>query len=85
MTGPGTGPAGGDRNKRVDLGGADAVPDTPSSAKRQGAEPIGTDRRKTPRGTATDTPSGSGSGIKPIVWIIIAIVVIAAAYFFLGT
>ena len=84
MTGPGTGPAGGDRNKRVDLGGADAVPDTPSTAKRQGAEPSGTERRMTPRGTATDTPSAGSTGIKPIVWIIIAIVVIAVGYFVLG-
>ena len=83
MTGPGTGSAGGDRNKRVDLGGADAVPDTPSTAKRQGAEPTGTERRMTPRGTATEVKSGSG--IKPVVWIIVAIVVIAAAYFLLGT
>jgi len=82
MTGPGTGSAGGDRNKRVDLGGADAVPDTPSTAKRQGAEPIGTERRMTPRGTATATPSGSG--MKPIVWIIIAIAVIAVGYLVWG-
>ena len=83
MTGPGAGGQGGDRNKRVDLGGADAVPDTPSTAKRQGAEPNATERRLTPRGTATDTPSGGG-GIKPIVWVVIAIVVIAIAYFALG-
>jgi hypothetical protein len=78
MTGPGAGSGGGDRNKRVDLGGADAVPDTPSTAKRQAAEPIGTERRMTPRGTATATPSGSG--MKPIIWIIIAIAVIAVGY-----
>ena len=85
MTGPGASSGGSDRNKRVDLGGADAVPDTPSTAKRQGAEPAGTERRMTPRGEATATPSGSGGGIKPIVWIVVAIVVIAIGYFVLGT
>ena len=83
MTGPGAGSTGGDRGKRADLGGADAVPDTPSTAKRQGAEPGGTERRLTPRGAATETPSGGG-GIKPVVWIVIAIVVIAVGYFLLG-
>jgi hypothetical protein len=82
MTGPGASSGGGDRNKRADLGGADAVPDTPSTAKRQGAEPGGTERRLTPRGEATATPSGAG--IKPIVWIIVAIVVIAIGYFAFG-
>jgi hypothetical protein len=83
MTGPGASSGGGDRNKRVELGGADAVPDTPSTAKRQGAEPSGTERRLTPRGAATETKSGSG-GISPVVWIVIAIVVIAVGYFLLG-
>ena len=80
MTGPGAGSPG-DRNKRADLGGADAVPDTPSTAKRQGAEPVGTERRLTPR-AATATPSGAG--MKPIVWIVIAIVVIAVGYLVWG-
>ena len=82
MTGPGAGGQGGDRNKRVDLGGADAVPDTPSTAKRQGAEPNAAERRLTPRGAATEAPSGAG--IKPMVWVIVAIVVIAIAWFALG-
>ena len=84
MTGPGASSGGSDRNKRVDVGGADAVPDTPSTAKRQGAEPGGTERRLTPRGAATETKSGSGGGISPVVWIVIAIVVIAVGYFVLG-
>ena len=82
MTGPGAGAEGGDRNKQANLGGADAVPDTPSTAKRQGAEPNESERRLTPRGTATETPSGSG--MKPMIWIIIAIVLIAIGYFALG-
>ena len=80
MTGPGPSSPG-DRNKRADLGGADAVPDTPSTAKRQGSEPNAAERRLTPRNAATATPSG---GIKPVVWIVIAIVVIAVAYFAFG-
>jgi len=83
MTGPGTGPTGGDRNKRTDLGGADAVPDTPSTAKRQDAEMTEAERRLTPRGAATEVKSGGG-GIKPIVWIVVAIVVIAVAAFAMG-
>jgi hypothetical protein len=84
MTGPSTGSSsGGERKKGADLGGADAVPDTPATAKRQGAEPNAEDRRLTPRGAATAAPSGSG--IKPIVWVVVAIVVIAIAYFALGT
>ena len=83
MTGPSSSSSsGGDRQKGQDLGGADAVPDTPSVAKRQGAEPNAVERRKTPRGTATATPSSSG--MKPVVWIIVAIVVIAVAYFAMG-
>ena len=82
MTGPGVNPpSGGDRNKRVDVGGADAVPDTPRTAKPQGAEPNADDRRRTPRGTTTAPTEG---GIKPVVWIVLAIVVIAALYFALG-
>ncbi len=82
MTGPGMNPTAGDRNRKVDTGGADAVPDTPHTAKAQGAEPGDVDRRKTPRATATATAS---SGMKPVVYIIIALIAIAAAYFFLGT
>jgi hypothetical protein len=80
MTGPGANTPG-DRNKKADLGGADAVPDTPSTAKRQGAEPSGTERRLTPR-AATATPTGTS--MKPVIWIIVAIVVIAGAYLLLG-
>ena len=82
MTGPGVNPPGGDRNRKPDLGGADAVPDTPHMAKAQGAEPGDVDRRKTPRATATAT---STSGMKPVVYIVIALIAVAAAYFFLGT
>jgi hypothetical protein len=80
MTGPGAGSSG-DPRKRADLGGADAVPDTPSTAKRQGAEPNAAERRLTPRAA---TATSSGAGIKPVVWIVIAIVVIAVAYFAFG-
>jgi hypothetical protein len=84
MTGPSSSSSsGGDPRKGQDLGGADAVPATPSTAKRQGAEPDGVDRRRTPRGEPA-TATSSGSGIKPLVWIIIAIVVIAVGYFALG-
>ncbi len=83
MTGPSTSSSsGGEREKGRDLGGADAVPDTPSTAKRQGSEPNAAERRLTPRGTATAAPSGSG--IKPMVWVVVAIVVIAIAYFAMG-
>ena len=82
MTGPGVTPPAGDRNRKVDLGGADAVPDTPHTAKAQGAEVSEVDRRKTPRAVPAATAS---SGMKPVVYIIIALVAIAAAYFFLGT
>ncbi len=86
MTSPGANTPGGDRNKKTDLGGADAVPDSPHTAKSQGAGVQGgglteAERRLTPRATATATAS---SGLKPVVYIIIAIVAIAAAYFFLG-
>jgi hypothetical protein len=81
MTGPGAS-SGGDRDKRVDLGGADAVPDTPSAAKRQGAEAAEAERRLTPRAVAETKSAG---GMMPVVWIIVAIVAIAAAYFFFGT
>jgi hypothetical protein len=77
-------PSGADRNKRVDVGGADAVPDTPHTAKAQGAEPGVPERRKTPRGTTTPATATSGGGIKPVVWAVIAIVAAAAAYFLLG-
>ncbi len=82
MTGPGTGTPGGDRNKKSDLGGADAVPDTPHTAKSQGAGLTDAERRSTPRATATATAS---SGMKPVLYIVIALIAIAAAYFFLGT
>ena len=82
MTGPGVNPPAGDRNRKVDVGGADAVPDSPHTAKAQGAEFTDAERRKTPRATATATAT---SGMKPVVWIIIALIAIAAAYFFLGT
>ena len=80
MTTPGANPPG-DRNKKTDLGGADAVPDSPHTAKAQGAGLTEAERRLTPRATATATAS---SGMKPVVYIIIAIIAIAAAYFFLG-
>jgi len=85
MTSPGANPPG-DRNKKVDLGGADAVPDTPHTAKAQGAgltdaERAEAERRRTPRATATATAS---SGMKPVIYIVIALIAIAAAYFFLG-
>jgi hypothetical protein len=66
----------------VDLGGADAVPDTPHTAKAQGAELTEAERRKTPRAVPAATAS---SGMKPVIYIIIALIAIAAAYFFLGT
>jgi hypothetical protein len=83
MTGPGAAGGGnpGDRKKGADVGGADAVPDTPSTAKRQGAEPNAAERRLTPRAA---TATSSGSGIKPIVWIVVAIVVIAAIVYGMG-
>ena len=82
MTGPAANPPAGDRNRKVDLGGADSIPDSPHTAKAQGAEPGDVDRRKTPRATATPT---STSGMKPVIYIVIALIAIAAAYFFLGT
>jgi hypothetical protein len=85
MTGPSSSSSsGGDPRKGQDLGGADAVPSTPSAAKRQGAEPDGVERRRTPRGATAATATSSGSGIKPLVWIVVAIVVIAVGYFALG-
>ena len=81
MTSPGAGTPG-DRNKKANLGGADAVPDTPHTAKGQGAGLTEEERRRTPRATAT---SSASSGMKPVVYIIIALIAIAAAYFFLGT
>ena len=88
MTGPGAGSPG-DPGKRADLGGADAVPDTPSTAKRQGSEPgapksaahLDAERRLTPRAA---TATASTGGMKPVIWIVIAIVAIAAAYFAFG-
>ena len=82
MTGPGVNPPAGDRNRKVDLGGADSVPDTPHTAKAQGAELTEAERRRTPRVTPAATAS---SGMKPVIYIIIALIAIAAAYFFLGT
>ena len=82
MTGPGMTPPAGDRNRKVDMGGADAVPDTPHTAKAQGAELTDAERRKTPRATGAATAS---SGMKPVVYVVIALIAIAAAYFFLGT
>jgi hypothetical protein len=82
MTGPGAGSSGG-ANKHADVGGADAVPDTPSTAKRQGAEPNVVERRKTPR-SSTATATSSGSGMKPVLWIVVAVVVIAAIVFGMG-
>lgn len=82
MTGPGVNPPAGDRNKKVDLGGADAVPDTPHTAKSQGAELTEAERRRTPRVVPAASAS---SGMKPVIYIIIALIAIAAAYFFLGT
>ena len=82
MTGPGVNPPAGDRNRKVDLGGADAVPDTPHTVGAQGAEVSEADRRVTPRATGTATAT---SGMKPVVYIVIALIAIAAAYFFLGT
>ena len=82
MTGPGVNPPAGDRNRKVDLGGADAVPDTPHTAKPQGSEVTEAERRKTPRAVPQATAS---SGMKPVLYIIIALIAIAAAYFFLGT
>ena len=82
MTGPGANPpGGGDRNKRADLGGADAVPDTPHTSKPQGAGVTESERRLTPRATAAES---SGSGMKPVIWIVIAIAAIAAIYLFWG-
>ena len=86
MTGPGPNTPG-DRNKPTDLGGADAVPDSPHTAKAQGsgltdAQRAEAERRKTPRATATATSSG---GMKPVIYIVIALVVIAAIYYFMGT
>ena len=90
MTGPGAGSPGEPR-KRADLGGADAVPDTPSTAKRQGSEPgtpkhtssaqTDAERRLTPRAA---TATSSAGGMKPVIWIVIAIIAIAAAYFAFG-
>lgn len=82
MTGPGMNPPAGDRNRKVDLGGADAVPATPHTAKAQGAEVPEGERRKTPRVTPAASAS---SGMKPVIYIIIALIAIAAAYLFLGT
>jgi len=82
MTNPGANPPGSDRNKKADLGGADAVPDTPHTVKPQGAELTDAERRRTPRATPT---ASAGSGMKPVLYIIIALIAIAAAYFFLGT
>jgi len=82
MTSPGANPPGKDRNKKADLGGADAVPDSPNSSKAQGAGLTEDDRRLSPRAPAVAT---AGSGMKPVIYIIIAIIAIAAAYFFLGT
>ncbi len=90
MTGPGAGSPG-DPKKRADLGGADAVPDTPSTAKRQGSEPgapkpktsaqTEAERRLTPRAAAA---TSSAASMKPVIWIVVAIVAIAAAYFAFG-
>ena len=88
MTGPGAGSPG-DPRKRADLGGADAVPDTPSTAKRQGSEPgppksaaqTESERRLTPRAATATSSAGS---MKPVIWIVIAIVAIGAAYFAFG-
>ena len=82
MTGPGMNPPAGDRNRKVELGGADAVPDTPHTAKAQGAELTDEERRRTPRVTPAATAT---SGMKPVVYIVIALIAIAAAYLFLGT
>jgi hypothetical protein len=78
MTGPGAGSGGSDRNKKSDLGGADAVPGTPQTAKPQGAGLTDEERRRTPRATPT---ASAGSGMKPIIYIVAAIAVIALAYF----
>ena len=82
MTSPGATPPAGDRNSKTDLGGADSVPDTPHTAKAKGAGlDEAADRRLTPRAAATQT---GRSGMKPVIFIVIAIIAIAAAYFFLG-
>ena len=80
MTSPGAGTPG-DRNKKADLGGADAVPDSPQTAKSK-ADLAEAERRRTPRVTPAATAT---SGMKPVLYIIIALVAIAAAYFFLGS
>ena len=48
----------------------------------QGAELTDAERRRTPRVTPAATAT---SGMKPVVYIVIALIAIAAAYFFLGT
>ena len=81
MTSPGANPPGGDRNKKANVGGADAVPDSPGTSKPQGAGLTEDERRQTPRAIPAAT---AGSGMKPVIYIIVAIIAIAAAYFFLG-
>ena len=78
MTGPGASSGGSDRNKKTDLGGADAVPGTPQSAKPKGAGLTEEERRRTPRATPT---ASAGSGMKPVIYIVVAIALIAIAYF----
>ncbi len=82
MTGPGANPPGGkDRNKRADLGGADAVPDTPHTSKPQGAGLTESERRLTPRAIAETSAT---SGMKPVIWVVLAIAAMAAIYLFWG-
>lgn len=78
MTTPSSGGSGFD-DQETNLGGADAVPDTPDTVSR-GAEPNARNVREQGGYTATV----SSGGVSPVVWIVGALAVLALIAYAVG-
>jgi len=75
-------PERGGRHTEADLGGADAVPDTPNVAAH--GSDVFVERRRTPRGEPTTLGrAAAGGAMSTVLWVVgIAVVIGLLAYFF---
>jgi hypothetical protein len=74
------------QDRQPDLGGADAVPDTPNVAGH-GAEPGFVERRKAPRGPSPRPPLArvkTGGGIGILGWAVLALAALVALAYAIG-